>query len=270
MKSRSKTVAIRCVAIFLVVAVKLAGLEVPAYAETDLHLIYLPHRLTETSNKQYDRLLDEIFTGTELTVAREASPMKRALTLFLSDRNSCLFPISVKALHAVAEPDAIVSSDLIDIVSLRLYTPTGDAGKAFTSVDDFDPRRVGYIAGSGTVQGLGPKHELFVPIPSEEQLIRMLELGRLDAFLGHHPDTALALEDLDRPGLLRVSPITVSNVRFPISFVCHDTADGKRFIEGVNERIRQLHQDGDIRRVLGPHANLPTDAEDAIGAQVSQ
>ncbi|MBO9427107.1 transporter substrate-binding domain-containing protein [Labrenzia sp. R4_1] len=256
--------------VFLAMGLNLAGPVAAAYAETDLHLIYLPHRLTETSDKQYDRLLDEIFAGTELTVAREASPMKRALTLFLSDRDSCLFPISVKALHAVAEPDAIVSSELIDIVSLRLYTPTGDTEKAFTSVDDFDPRRVGYIAGSGTVQGLGPKHELFVPIPSEEQLIRMLELGRLDAFLGHHPDTALALEDLNRPGLLRVSPITVSNVRFPISFVCHDTADGRQFIEEVNARIRQLHQDGEIRRVLGPHANLPTDAEDAIGAQVSQ
>jgi len=260
----------RIAIVFLAMGMKLFGLGAVSAAETNLHLIYLPHRLTESSDKQYDRLLDEIFAGSELKVARAASPMKRALAQFLSDRDSCIFPLSVKALHAVAEPDAIVSSELVDIVSLRLYTPTGDADRAFTSIDDFDPSRIGYIAGSGTVQGLGPNHELFVPVPSEKQLIRMLELGRLDAFLGHHPDTALALEDLKRPGLLRVSPITVSNVRFPISFVCHDTAGGRAFMDEVNPRIRQLHQNGEIRRVLGPHANLPTDAEDALGAQVSQ
>ncbi|WP_283404611.1 hypothetical protein [Roseibium denhamense] len=270
MKKYTEKTASRCAIAFLAIALKLAGIGVTSAAETSLHLIYLPHRLTETSNRQYDLLLDRIFADPELRAAREASPMKRALTLFLSDPGSCIFPISVKALYAVAEPDAIVSSELVDIVSLRLYTPTADTGRAFTSVDDFDPRRVGYIAGSGTVQGLGPKHELFIPIPSEEQLIKMLELGRLDAFLGHHPDTALALDDLNRPDLLRVSPITVSDVRFPISFVCHDTADGRHFIDDVNARIEQLHGAGDIRRILGPHADLPKDAEDAVGAKVSQ
>ncbi|MTI04770.1 hypothetical protein E1180_04485 [Roseibium denhamense] len=91
MKKYTEKTASRCAIAFLAIALKLAGIGVTSAAETSLHLIYLPHRLTETSNRQYDLLLDRIFADPELRAAREASPMKRALTLFLSDPGSCIF-----------------------------------------------------------------------------------------------------------------------------------------------------------------------------------
>jgi len=219
-----------------------------------LYMNYLPHRLTETSGKQYDLFLNVALSGRLAQVPRGAAPLNRARALFLSDTASCLFPTNVMGLDAGDQSTTLIASQPVDIVSLRVYT-TGN-GASFTSLEDFDPHRVGYIEGSGSIHGL-PNAEKFYPIPSEEQLIEMLSLGRLDAFLGHHPDTALALEELGKPDVLRVSPITLHNMSLPISFVCHDNEPGRAFIAAVNTRITDLQKSGQIRSILGVHAELP-------------
>jgi len=150
--------------------------------------------------------------------------------------------------------ETLLRSEQVDVVSLRLYTrkkrPDG------VEIGDFAPERVGYIRGSGAVQPLGPNAERFVPIASEEQLIRMLELNRIDAFLGHHPDTALALEDLNKPDALHVSPLPVKNLRFKVTFICHDNAIGRRFVAAVNPLILKMRLDGRLRAILGKHAEF--------------
>jgi ABC-type amino acid transport substrate-binding protein len=224
-----------------------------------LYLNYLPHRLTETSGKQYDLLLDVALSGKLAQVPRGAAPLNRARALFLGDTGSCLFPTNIMGLDAGDQTATLIASHPVDIVSLRVYTTTN--GASFTSLSDFDPYRVGYIEGSGSIHGLADA-EKFYPIPSEEQLIEMLSLGRLDAFLGHHPDTALALEELGKPDALRVSPITLHNIRLPISFVCHDNEQGRAFVAAINIRISDLQKSGQIRSILGPHAELAAEAAD--------
>ncbi|GAA0771694.1 hypothetical protein E1180_04475 [Roseibium denhamense] len=228
-----------------------------------LYLNYLPHRLTETSGKQYDLLLDVLLSGNLSQIPRGAAPLNRARALFLGDAGSCLFPTNIMGLDAGDLGVSLIASQTVDIVSLRIYS-TGNS-KSFTSLLDFDPARVGYIEGSGTIHGL-PDADEYVPIPSEEQLIDMLGLGRLDAFLGHHPDTALALDELGKPDVLRVSPITLKNIRLPISFVCHDTEPGRAFIREIDEKISQLQKNGRLRDILGPHADLPTAADHGVSA----
>jgi hypothetical protein len=65
-----------------------------------LYLNYLPHRLTETSGKQYDLLLDVALSGKLAQVPRGAAPLNRARALFLGDTGSCLFPTNIMGLDA--------------------------------------------------------------------------------------------------------------------------------------------------------------------------
>ncbi len=224
------------------------------FDQTTLYLNYLPHRLTETSGQQYDRLLEELIGDDDRAVFRQAVPLARGKALFLPNPDACLFPTNILALRIDQNAYKLLVSETVDIVSLRLYTARSST--SFASVTDFDPRRVGFISGSGAIQSL-PNSDQFVAIPSEKQLIAMLELGRLDAFLGHHPDTALALDHLGKPDALHVSPITIKNLRFPVTFICHDTAVGRTFISEINKRIAAVHKSGRLRDILGPHADLP-------------
>lgn len=227
-----------------------------AFAEDDitLYLNRLPHRLTETSGRQYDLFLSELLAQIPLKISFQAAPLARSKTSFLGDPRSCLFPTNLRALNVGETAKSLVTSEQVDIVSLRLYT----AGKTSpdTRLADFEPERVGYIRGSGAVHVLGKNAGRFVAIESEEQLIRMIELDRIDAFLGHHPDTALALDELNKPDALHVSPLNFMNLRFPITFICHDNALGHRFLDAVNPRIQKMRLSGRLRAVLGPHAEF--------------
>jgi len=219
-----------------------------------LYLNQLPHRLVAGSGKQYDRFLAELLQEFPATVALRHGPLVRSKTRFLKDPQGCLFPTNIRALRVGKRAGTLLSAEQVDVVSLRLYTrkqrPAGH------EINDFAPERVGYIRGSGAIQPLGPTAERFVPIDSEEQLIRMLELNRIDAFLGHHPDTALALDDLNKPDLLHVSPLPVRNLRFKVTFICHDNEVGRRFVEAVNPQIVQMRLDGRLRQFLCKHAEF--------------
>ena len=221
-----------------------------------LHLNLLPHRLTMQSGTQYDLFLEKLLDDSNLRVGLNPAPLDRARQSFLNDEGSCLFPTNARALLAGSgNPDVdLIVSEVVDVASMRLYTT--EKTLAAVKISDFIPERLAYIRGSGAVHILGGIIEKVMAISSEEQLIRMLELGRIDAFLGHHPDTALALDDLGRPQALHASPVAIKNLSFPISFVCHNTEKNRTFLKTVNAHIKRMHANGQIRQILGPYAEF--------------
>jgi ABC-type amino acid transport substrate-binding protein len=224
--------------------------------EFTVYFYYLPHRLTATSDKQYDLFLNEVFEKGDLQFKRQTAPLKRSSRNFRANPNSCVFPANKRALQSVSKKGTsdLISSMPLDIVSLRLYTREKSTGPV--GVDDFAPERIGYIHGSGAIPLLGEKAKRFIPIASEKQLIGMLELGRLDAFLGHHPDTALALDDLNKPHALHVTPLAILNLRFPVSFVCHDTKQARAFLAQLDPRIDAMVSSGRLQEILGQHSEI--------------
>jgi len=231
----------------------LSGSKVLAAEDVRLHLSYLPQRLTETSGSQYDLFLEEVLDGEAgVGIERLVAPLKRTTALFKADTGSCVFPANIIALDMGDRASLVMALETVDVVSLRLYTARPD--KAGADLDAFEPERVGYIRGSGAIHLLGPNADRFLAINSEEQLITMLELGRLDAFLGHHPDTALALDRLGKPQALHASPKAFRNLRFPVSFICHDNETGHLFRAAIDPRIREMRESGRLREILGPHA----------------
>jgi len=244
--------------LLLLSAVWLAGpLNGPAAFAADditLYLNQLPHRLVEGSGEQYDLFLSEVLADSPMKISVVPAPLARSKANFLADDTSCLFPTNLRALRVGDLANRLVISEQVDIVSLRLYTAGKETPDA--RIADFEPERVGYIRGSGAIYALGKNADRFVPIGTEEQLIRMIELGRIDAFLGHHPDTALAMDQLNKPDALHVSPLNFMNLRFPVTFICHDNDVGHRFLKAVNPRILEMRMNGRLREILGPHAEF--------------
>jgi len=221
------------------------------------YLNYLPHRQTGSSSEQFDAVREHIFKGIDSKHSFKIAPIKRSRKSFLSNLSSCLFPTNLGAVEERAKGSQLtfLSTLPFDIVSFRLYTVDEDLIDA--SVDDFNPRRVGYIRGTAALPLLSDKSGSFVPVSSEKQLIQMLELNRLEAFLGHHPDTSLALKVFNKTDALFVSPAAIKGMRFPISIVCHNTENSKKFIEQINPIIIQMHRTGLLREMLGSYAELP-------------
>lgn len=231
--------------------------------EFTVYFYYLPHRLTATSNKQYDLFVNEVFKDVDFVFKRQTAPLKRSSSNFRADPNSCIFPANKRALQSVSMSGTsdLIASPPLDIVSLRLYTREKQSGPV--DVDDFVPERIGYISGSGAIPLLGEKAKRFTPIASEEQLIGMLELGRIDAFLGHHPDTALALEDLKKPQALHVTSLAILNLRFPVGFVCHDVKLAREFLMQLNPKIDEMLASGRLQEILGQHSEFDAPEETA-------
>lgn len=221
-----------------------------------IYINYLPHRITGESGKQYDLFLNEMFLGKGPEVSFKFGPLKRSATNFAGDRDACLFPTNATALKASLGDKSLklIASVPLDVVSLRLYTKIKHTEQV--DIGAFQPERVGYIRGSGAIALLGEQSKRFMPLSSEEQLIRMLELDRLDAFLGHHPDSALALEDLGSPNVLHVTPAAILDIRLPISIVCHDIKQSREFLMKLDPKIREMASSGRLQEILGPHAEI--------------
>ncbi len=231
--------------------------DVPALYKINLVINYLPYRSTGNSGLQYDLLLDEILTGENIKVTRDTAPLGRARMLFESDLTSCHYPTSVRRLQNKKTAHLYVGSDPIDFFSLRLYTAQGS--KTYTSVDDLKQGVFGYIAGSGFVRSIPELAKYWVPISAEKQLISMIELKRLDGFIGHHPDTAIALDTLGRTELLQVSDLKIGDSRTEAITLCHNTQEGRQFIDLFNRRLADLRSSGRLKEILGIHAELSSD-----------
>lgn len=221
----------------------------------NLIINYLPHRSTGNSGLQYDQLLNEVLEGENFDVTRIVAPLGRAGKLFTADLNACHYPTGRRKLTDDNISDRYIGSNPIDYFSLRLYT--GMSSKNYTSVDELKTGVFGYIAGSGAVRRIPELSKSWVPIKSEEQLIHMLELNRLDGFIGHHPDTVLALEKLGSAGLVKLSDLTFGQSRVSVHVICHNNAIGKQFIDMFNRRLNEMYQAGRLKEILGVHAELP-------------
>ena len=233
---------------------------VPHAASTEqmtLYLNLLPHRLTGSSGRQYDLLLLEILDKIDQKPTLKAGPLIRTGYDFKNNSNACIFPSSPHPLQQrfKSETFKLLISVPLETVSLRLYLRKGVDPS--TTLQDLNPQRVGHILGSVAVKLNIESENQFKTIASEDQMIRMLELGRLDAFIGHHPDTVIAFDKMGKSDSMFVGSDFAKKFEFLVHFVCKETPQTALFLKGVNRVLLEMHRNGRIREILGPHAQIP-------------
>ncbi len=225
--------------------------------EISVYVNRLPFRSTGESGRQYDLLMDELFSESSFRISRVVAPLSRASILFLADKKSCLFPTGTRRLDKRETAHLFFGSDPVDYFSLKFYTPKENSRK-YNFLEDLRNANVGYIAGSGAIRTLGDVAENWIPVESENQLIAMSALGRLDGFIGHYPDTQIAIERLGSQNQLHVTPLLYDKVPETAIFLCHATEAGEKFIAEMNMFLKSLSKTGRLKQILGQYAILST------------
>ncbi len=149
--------------------------------------------------------------------------------------------------HAVEKlgKEQVVASFPIGIFKQYIFTIKGKS--VFTSIYQLKGKTVGGVLGDD-VQSWYPNFtkagihlEL---VESTEQNIKKLNLGRLHAIVSFLPDITEYVDQLSfDPG----HPLLISYDRI----TCHNTQQGRQFIEKISSALQEMKNDGTMKKILG-------------------
>jgi hypothetical protein len=233
----------------------------PSSAEQPIKMYFhqLKWRLDFSDDKPYNHLAKEVLKGIEDRFDIQISPLSRSEKDWLSGQRACSYPSNIRAVERFDPEAKLIASIPLDVVSVRAYMPPG--APEITSLADLEQKQVAFVRGSVAETLLEPVNVDPMTVASDEQLIGMLRRGRLDAFLGYHPDTAIALDEYGGAEFLQASSFSPPKMRFPVGVVCYHFDGVEPLIRRINQNTCNLHRTGRIREILGPHAEMPSDAE---------
>jgi ABC-type amino acid transport substrate-binding protein len=222
---------------------------------TQIYAISLDYRLDEAGTKHYNQLLGAL-SEKGLIFKTKVRPLKRTLLSFKLDKKSCVFPASLNALvtnDPTIEHQSLVSGKTIDHVSLRIFTSPNRP--VIKSISELNNKRVAILNGLNPdflLKGINAQIEI---TSNEEVPLKMLAHKRLDAIIGHMPDVFLAADELgfSKPNFEKTVALFKDE---NISIVCHQTQENQKFINQFNDLLSTLKHNGELLKILGPHATI--------------
>ncbi|MTI11093.1 type 2 periplasmic-binding domain-containing protein [Curvivirga aplysinae] len=224
-------------------------------AEVILHLYELDDRLTPEEDRGYNLYLKDLLNRFEGEIEKKYAPIKRNSTNFIRDFSSCAFPANIRAI-AARYPEAsemgLLSSKAVDAISVYVYVPRGIEPPH--SIDELKDLPIGHVIGNVAAGLIQDKAPYLHAARNNENLMKMLKAGRIEAIIGFHPDIAIAFDDLGYHDLIHSTRLTLFKATG--HFVCHDTPENRRFISYVDQVIPILAQDGRAQEYLGRHAEI--------------
>lgn len=222
-----------------------------------IHQTFLTERLDADGTKGYNKYLAGILKHYEGEVKLDISPIKRSARRFAKDPSSCLFPSNIRALRT-ATPELkdaeLIKSLPVDYVSFNVYVPTGQ--NVPTRLEDLNGMRLGHASGSVGPNLLKGKNldVSFLRVTTDEQLVKILVSGRVDAILGFHPDVAITFNRLEQVDLIYSPQLTLFKV--PVSIICHPNKKTTSFISYMDQAIISLNKSGKAKKHLGVYSEV--------------
>ncbi len=221
-----------------------------------IHGYELEFRLVKGGTTQYNALFDTL-KKEGLNFELKISPVRRTLREFKPETNtSCIFPVSTDVLIRT-DPDFknsnLITSDAVDIVSLRVFTRTG--AKVISDLQQLHGKKIAIWSGLNPDTLLSGIDAHIETTHSELNRVKMLDAKRIDVIFGFMPDVILAAEQLNLPFPIYDKSFALLNNE-NTSLVCKKTPENENFIMQFNQTIRKLKSNGELKRILGPHAEL--------------
>jgi hypothetical protein len=217
--------------------------------------INLPYRLNEMGEGGYNRLLDELrMQGLQFDLS--ILPLKRWHNRTRSDKESCLFPVSVNALQtydASYNDISLISSQPVDWVSLRVFTAPNRP--VINTMDQLQGKRVATWKSHDSEPftrdyNLSPDESR-----NESSQLQMLYAGRLDAIIGFAPDVNIAATSLKLPRPVYSPELSLLD-REGATLVCHDTEANRKLTREFDRLITKMKKSGKLHQLLGSHASV--------------
>lgn len=235
---------------------------VQADDRAQLYSFLLKDRLDAKGTLHYNKVLTYILQDVNADLGVRIVPIARAVKSFFEEKKACIFPTSFNLLRFDQSPNTqkipFIQSLPLDTISVGLYSRKEN--KALTSKNDVQGKVIGHLMGTVGRQMLHGVDAIVRSVPDEEMLVRLLERGRVDAYVGHHPDTALAMERLGIK-TINYKPDVVLH-KTSVHIVCRDFEGVESIVSKMNARILELHKSGRLQKMLGPFAeihSLPTE-----------
>ncbi|WP_420549257.1 hypothetical protein [Curvivirga sp.] len=226
-----------------------------AKAEMILHLYELDDRLTPAEDRGYNLYLNDLLDGFDERITKKYAPIKRNTANFMRDIKSCAFPASVQAI-STRLPEAkemdLLSSKSVDEVSVYVYVSNAQVPPR--TIKELEKLRIGHVIGNIGATMIKDKAPYLHAARNNENLMKMLKVGRIEAIVGFHPDIAIAFDDLGYHDLIHSPQLTI--FKTTVHFVCHDTPESRKFVNFVNQIIPVMAQDGRAQKYLGKHAEI--------------
>ncbi|PAU81870.1 hypothetical protein CK501_01580 [Halovibrio salipaludis] len=232
-----------CFRACLVIAVVLAsGVGAHAGQSVTVAAPNLANLIEPDGSGAYQKLVARALEPLDVKVEPVFYPYRRALQMFEESQVDCLVSLTDVVRQRIGN-EALVYSHPLGRFRFHIFTPAGQP--PIESVRELEDRVVGSIKG----------HELYLapilegaielePVRSEEQAVRMLQMGRLDALIAAIPDIRPHLEQLsyvpDRPLLESFDRIN-----------CHDTGKNRAFIQALSRELRRLQEKGVYQEIMG-------------------
>ncbi|MCR8913300.1 substrate-binding periplasmic protein [Marinobacter panjinensis] len=202
----------------------------------------LANLLERDNSGVYQRLVGRALEPLDYSVEQVFYPYRRSFKAFEQGRVDCIFSLGA-ILKKRLGAERIVQSYPLGKFVFYVFMPSGEA--PIESVDELNDRVVGGIIGHEVYLRpvLGENHGL-EQVRSEKQAIRMLELGRIDAFIAAMPDIR---PFLDRLSYSPEHPLLQNFDRLN----CHNTERNRDFIRDLSAELKKLKEAGGYREEAG-------------------
>ena len=192
----------------------------------------------------YQLALQEAAKRAGYSVKDEFYPVKRAIKNFTERQDTCLYSFYSAAKRTLGEDNVIVSYPL---AASKLYIFTKKGTPPVTSVEQLEGKRVGGIL--GTAEAFYREYTKGVNFrldtaSSDKLNLEKLEKGRIDAMFGWFPDLYPVLDQLSYSAEL---PLFIGHEKI----ICHNTKEGKLFINAISRALQEMHDDGTLQKIEG-------------------
>lgn len=216
--------------------------------------LLLQDRLNIEGTEQYNDVLHYILQDirTEINVARV--PFRRGVKHFFDSEKACLYPTVSDVLRYGRSEEvqkmSMPQSLPLDTVQVGLYSRR-DQPKIKTT-QDVKGKVVGHVMGTFVERLVSKMGVIARPVPDSSMLLRMLDRGRIDSYIGYHPDTPISMESLGIDEINHFPDVVLYKTK--VHMVCRGFDKAEEFIKKIDTRIRELHESGELQNMLGPYA----------------
>lgn len=198
--------------------------------------------IEEDGSGVYQKVLREAARRSGISYKEKIYPIKRALKNFSKRRGLCMYGMIDPAINMVGEEN-LVTSFPMGVAKLYIFTKKGTP--AITSLKQLKGKRVGGTIGyEDYYKDIRKKGVRFDYVGNEKGNIKKLMAGRIDVMLGFLPDYALHLPKLS------FSPNHPVAVVWD-SVTCHNTEEGRRFVNQISPALKEMKNDGTLKALLG-------------------
>ncbi len=214
----------------------------PAYG-TELIAPAFTGLISEDGTGTYQIIMKEAASRAGVSFTEKVFPQKRALSTFYKNENSCIYSFTEPASETMGKDRVVVSTPLS---VFKMYIFTGKGKPALTSVKQLKGRVAGVLGyevwyDKTNIKESGIDLDM---ASSDDEALGLLRRDRIQAIISFLPDMNSHL------GKLSFSPEHPLFVSYD-GITCHNNETGRRFIRAVSPVLREMDEDGTMKKILG-------------------